>query len=140
MRNPFRTGATKTVTVCVTEERLARFEGQVVHPAYSTFALGQDAEWTCRQFVLEMIEPGEEGVGSFLSIYHTAPAVLGDEVAITATLQHVTGNEVHCTWVAYVHVAHAQEQRRIGHGEQTQRIIQKTRFEKLLAQLAAHDK
>ncbi len=50
----------------VKESDLAQFNGELVHPFYSTFALGRDAEWTCRQFVLNMKEEDEEGIGTFL--------------------------------------------------------------------------
>ncbi|MDX1905803.1 MAG: hypothetical protein SF053_02125 [Bacteroidia bacterium] len=129
MLTPFLPGAIKQIRVRVTADKLARFETGLVHPVYSTFALGQDAEWACRQFVLEMLEPGEEGVGTFLTIYHQRPALEGEEVEITATLDRVTGREVVCTWVARVGT------RQLAHGEQGQQIINRARFEALLASL-----
>lgn len=126
MKNPFNPGDTKTFETLVTEEKLARFDAGLVHSVYSTFALGKDVEWACRLFVLEMKEPGEEGVGSFLSIEHLYPAPLGSKVLIEASLETVTGNEVICQYEArangYI----------IAKGRQGQKIIDKARFEQIV--------
>lgn len=129
MINPFQPGDQKTYETRVTDEKLARFDAGLVHPVYSTFALGKDAEWACRLFVLEMKEAGEEGIGSYLSIQHLAPAPLGSRVLITATLTEVKGNEVICNWEAR---ANGQL---IAKGDQGQRIIRKDKFDALLASI-----
>lgn len=126
LKNPFHPGDIKTYETFVTEEKLAQFDSGLVHPVYSTFALGRDVEWACRLFVLEMREEGEEGVGSFLSIEHRYPAPLGSQVNIVATLDQVTKNEVICSYevLANGHL--------VATGKQGQKIIQKARFEQLI--------
>ena len=47
-------GDVRKIAKVVEAGDLATFETGNVHPFYSTFALGRDAEWACRQFVLEM--------------------------------------------------------------------------------------
>jgi predicted thioesterase len=131
MKNPFLPGDTMEFVTRVTAEKLAGFASGMVHPVYSTFALGQDAEWACRLFVLEMKEEGEEGVGSFLSVEHVSPALEGTEVRIVATLDAVNGNEVVCTYEVLA------GNRLIAKGLQKQRILDSLRFERKLAQLAA---
>jgi hypothetical protein len=64
----------------VLNEDCASFESGNVHPVYATFALGRDAEWACRLFVLEMKEAYEEGIGTFLTIHHKSPALVGSNV------------------------------------------------------------
>jgi fluoroacetyl-CoA thioesterase len=130
VKNPFQTGNTKTYHTRVTEDKLAVFDAGMVHPVYSTFALGKDVEWACRLFVLEMKEVGEEGVGASLSIEHLYPAPLDSEVCITATLQRVEKNKVICTWEAHAN-GHC-----IAKGEQVQRIIVKEKFDQLIASIA----
>jgi len=120
MKNPFSPGSQRRYTTMVLPEKVAQFHGEVVHPYYSTFALGQDAEWACRQFVLEMKEPGEEGIGTFLSISHVAPVPLGAEVEIVATLLWVQGRTVHCAYEVF------SGGQRVAYGEQTQKIIEKS--------------
>ena len=97
---------------------------------YSTFALAADAEWACRLFVLEMKEDGEEGVGAFVSVQHLSPAVLGSSVRIEARLEEVAGSRVECTYRAFC------GERVIAEGRQTQRIVQKAKFDALLESLS----
>ena len=59
-----------------------------VHPFYSTFALGRDVEWACRQFVLEMKEEDEEGIGTFLNITHKSPACSKATSAVASAHEH----------------------------------------------------
>ena len=128
MKNPFQPGDQKIFITEVKSHQLAEFDSGMVHPVYSTFALGKDVEWACRLFVLEMREPeqDEEGVGSFLSIQHEYPAPLSSIVTITATLKSVIGREVVCTWIAEAN-GH-----QIASGEQIQKIIRKSAFDALL--------
>ncbi len=79
---------------------VAIFHGDVVHPVCSTFTLAREIEWTTRQFVLKMRDDDEEGVGTFLSIDHKNPALVGEEVIITARLESLNGNELICTYEA----------------------------------------
>jgi fluoroacetyl-CoA thioesterase len=129
VKNPFHLGETKRYTTTVTASKLAEFEAGVVHPVYSTFALGRDVEWACRLFVLEMKEEGEEGIGAYLSIEHVAPAPLGSSIEILATLEEVKKNEVHCAYEVY------SGSRLVAKGQQIQKIIQKVRFDALLASI-----
>lgn len=131
MKNPFRTGDLKIFETKVTEEKLASFESGIVHPVYSTFALGKDVEWACRLFVLEMKETGEEGVGTFLSVEHLYPAPLGSKIKISACLESVVDREVVCSWTAEAN-GHL-----IGKGKQIQKILDKARFDQLLQSLQA---
>jgi fluoroacetyl-CoA thioesterase len=126
MKNPFLSGDSKIYLTTVTEDKLARFDAGLVHPVYSTFALGKDVEWACRLFVLEMLEPGEEGVGSMLSIEHLYPAPLGSKVEILSTLLAVEGNEVRCKYEVRANG------KTIATGLQNQRIVDKARFDKLI--------
>jgi fluoroacetyl-CoA thioesterase len=126
MKNPFLPGDQKHFETLVTEEKLARFDSGLVHPVYSTFALGKDVEWACRLFVLEMKEEGEEGVGAALSIEHLYPAPLGSIVRIEATLVSVIGKEIICTYEAFANGF------KIANGHQSQKIINKARFDQLL--------
>ncbi len=130
MKNPFSIGDTREYHTRVTEAKLARFEGEgLVHPVYGTFALAQDAEWVCRLFVLEMKEAGEEGVGSYVSVRHLAPAPLGTAVRLVARLERVEGNAVWCSWQCWA------GERLIAEGEQEQRILDHARFAALIDRL-----
>jgi predicted thioesterase len=119
MKQPFSPGDQKRYHTTVTADKVAQFHGQMVHPYYATFALGQDAEWACRLFVLEMKEEDEEGIGTYLSIHHVGAVPLGAEVEIIATLLWVREATVHCGYEVW------WEGRRVAYGEQTQKILKK---------------
>lgn len=130
MQTCFIPGDTKTFIKLVEPNDIASFDSGTVHPVYATFALGRDAEWCCRLFVLDMKEDHEEGIGTLLSINHHSPALLGSEVKFIATLETINGNEVICSYEAYV------GDRLIASGVQGQKIIIKTKLEKLFNSLA----
>ena len=113
----------------VEQSDLATFETGNVHPFYSTFALGRDAEWVCRQFVLQMKEADEEGIGTFLNIRHKSPAMLGDTVEFIATVSVLEGHQIDCTFVARV------GERIVAEGEQGQKILKKEKLERLVNQI-----
>ena len=129
MKNPFEPGASKTFNHLVTAEDTARFESGDVHAVYSTFALARDAEWSGRVFVLEMKEAGEEGIGTGITIEHTSPALVDQEVVFTATLVEVRKNEVITDFEARV------GERVIAKGRQWQKIVVKAKLDKLFAHL-----
>lgn len=126
MREIFSIGDEKFFARNIGNEDLATFDpGGHVHPLYSTFALVRDAEWTCRQFVLDMKDSDEEGIGTFVHVKHHSPALLGETIEFIATLQSVQGNEVICKYVARV------KERIIATGEQGQKILKKEKLKRL---------
>ncbi len=124
-------GDVRTITKVVTDADLATFETGNVHPFYATFALGREVEWACRQFVLEMNEADEEGIGTFLNITHKSPALLGDTVEIKATLTELHGNTVNCSFEVLV------SDRLVAEGTQGQKILKKEKVDRLIAQIRA---
>ena len=129
MINKFNIGDKKTFCVKVGEEDSARFPSGEVHPVYSTFALARDAEWCCRLFVLEMKEAHEEGIGINVSVEHSSPALIGQEVEFEATIVELKGNSIVCSYTAKV------GNRLLASGLQGQKIVPKIklkeRFESL---------
>lgn len=102
MKSIFSPGDTKHYSKTVTTDDIAKFESGTVHEVYGTFALGRDAEWSSRLFVLEMKDNDEEGIGTFLNITHHSPALLGDEVTFTAEITKLEKNIVDCAVTARV--------------------------------------
>jgi fluoroacetyl-CoA thioesterase len=96
---------------------VASFNDKVVHPVCATFALAREIEWTTRQFVLDMIDSDEEGVGTYLSIDHKSPAFVGEEITFTAKIAQMTGNELICSYEAKV------KDRLIASGKTGQKIL-----------------
>jgi fluoroacetyl-CoA thioesterase len=129
MKNIFEVGHTMSLVHTVEQADLATFETGNVHPFYSTFALGRDAEWACRQFVLQMKEADEEGIGTFLNIRHKSPAMLGDSVEFIATVSLLEGHQIDCSFVAKV------GERIVAEGEQGQKILKKEKLDRLVNQI-----
>ena len=128
----FALGDTKVFEKVVGESDTATFDAGEVHPVYATFALGRDAEWACRLFVLEMKESDEEGIGTFLHVNHHAPALITDTVIFKSTLKEVVGNHVICNFEAHV------GNRLIASGETGQKILKKIKLEKIFEDLSSH--
>jgi predicted thioesterase len=76
-----------------------------------------------------MLDEDEEGIGTFLTIEHKSPALVGDTVEITATLQRLEGNAVDCAWEAKV------GDRVIATGTTGQKILKKEKVERLIASI-----
>jgi predicted thioesterase len=129
MISKFKIGDKKTFSHVVVNDDTATFSSGNVHPVYSTFALARDAEWCCRLFVLDMKEWDEEGIGTFISVQHQSPALIGQEVIFEATLQALDKNNVVCNFIAKV------GEKIIAKGEQVQKILKKERIEKLFSEL-----
>jgi fluoroacetyl-CoA thioesterase len=128
MKDIFSSGDQKEYRRIVKPEDVAAFQGETVHPVCATFALARDIEWTTRQFVLEMREDDEEGVGTFLSIDHRSPAFVGEEIIFTARIEQLKGNELVCSYVAKVNG------RLIAEGRTGQKILKKEKIDKIFQQ------
>ncbi len=125
MRKIFKPGDHKQFTKKVTLLDAASFQGELLHPVYSTFSLARDFEWSSRLFFLEMKDEDEEGVGTFLQIEHHNPAQIDEEVTITATIESITGNELICIIVA------RSANRIIATGKTGQKMLKKEKLKKL---------
>lgn len=126
MKSIFKVGDQIQLQHFVVEADLASFNEENVHPFYSTFALGREAEWVCRQFVLQMKDNDEEGIGTFLNIRHLSPAFLNDTVEFTATIKILEGHKIDCSFQVKV------GDRLIAEGEQGQKILKKEKVERLI--------
>jgi len=123
MHRALSPGSQVQTSFVVEEGDTAAFGGVEVHPVCSTFAMAREAEWACRQFVLQMREEHEEGIGNGLTIEHQAPALLGEQVEVVATLTAVQGNEVRCTWQALAGT------RLLASGTCSQRVLDRSKLQ-----------
>lgn len=129
MKNIFKPGDVKELRFVVKKSDMPTFPTGTVHEVYSTFALARDAEWTTRQFVLEMRDDDEEGIGTMVSVIHHAAAFLGEEVLITGNVKRIHHHEIICGYEAKVN------NRLIASGETGQKILKREKFEKLFSSM-----
>lgn len=111
----------------VKPDDIAAFHGRVVHRVCATFVLAREVEWTTRQFVFDLCEPAEEGIGTHVSIDHKSPAFVGEEITFTARIDALEGNLLTCSVEARV------GDRLIATGKTGQRILPREKIAKLLA-------
>jgi predicted thioesterase len=126
VKNIFSVGDKKEYQFVVTDKDVAAFHGKVVHPVCSTFTLAREAEWTTRQFVLELKEEHEEGIGTFVTVEHKAPAKVGAEIMFEAWIESLERNEIICRYQATVN------KKIVATGKTGQKVFAKDKIEKLL--------
>ncbi|HEY0652729.1 MAG TPA: hypothetical protein VGD65_06360 [Chryseosolibacter sp.] len=130
MKDLFKPGDTKLIKFVVAPEDVAAFHGHVVHEVCSTFTLAREAEWATRQFVLDMREPDEEGIGTFVNVNHRGPAFVGQEVVIVGKVEEINGHELICSFEARV------GERLVAEGKTGQKIFKKEKLAHRLNSIA----
>jgi predicted thioesterase len=93
MKPTLAPGLTVTRLFLVDRERTIDFMGEDAR-VYATPMLVRDIEVTCRELLLEHLEPGEDSVGTRVEIDHLAATLLGMSVRIEATVTEVKGRAV----------------------------------------------
>lgn len=113
MKSTLKSGIGTTRKIKVDEPRVIEFMGEDCR-VYATPRIISDLEYTCRNFLLEHLDPGEDSVGTKVNWEHVGPALLGAEVTMEVKLVQLDGRRV--TFEASVHdgadpVAHGTHER-----------------------------
>ena len=90
MKATLAPGVTATREFTVDRDRTIDFMGEEAR-VYATPMLVRDIEVTCRELLLEHLDPGEDSVGTRVEIDHLAATLLGMTVTIEATLAELKG-------------------------------------------------
>jgi fluoroacetyl-CoA thioesterase len=93
MKATLKTGLSAVRRYPVDRERTIDFMGDKAR-VYATPMLVRDIEVTCRELLLEHLDPGEDSVGTRVEIDHLNPTLLGMESEITATIAEIKGRLV----------------------------------------------
>jgi fluoroacetyl-CoA thioesterase len=93
MKASLTSGLSTTRRVTVDEKRTVDFMGEEAR-VYATPEMVRDMEYTCRNYLLEHLDAGEDSVGARVEIEHLAPTLLGMWVEVTATVAEVKGRFV----------------------------------------------
>ncbi len=129
MKPIFKEGDRKLMEVEVSNTDVAAFNANTVHNVCSTFALARNIEWATRQYVLEMKDIDEEGIGTYLKIHHKNPAMIGEILTIESEVKSMVKNEFICRFKVLV------DDRMIAFGESGQKILKKEKLEKIFSSL-----
>jgi predicted thioesterase len=93
MKETLKPGLSLTRRITIDGPRTIDFLGESLR-VYATPELVRDIELTCRELLLAHCEPGEDSVGTGISITHGGATLLGMWVEITATVRAVDGRKV----------------------------------------------
>jgi len=93
MKPTLQPGVTLTRRINIGRERTIGFMGDDCR-VYATPSLVHDIEHACRDLLLEHADAGEDSVGTFVSISHTAATLLDMWAEITVTVADVEGRRV----------------------------------------------
>jgi len=123
-------GLTFAKTILVDEARCIAFMGEE-GMVYATPQMVSDAEYACRDWLLEHLDPGEDSVGARVEIDHLAPTPLGLKVVIEARIVEVDNRRV----TFHFKVKDAVEE--VGRGIHTRFVVDHAKtFERLKAKRA----
>ncbi|HKX37035.1 MAG TPA: thioesterase family protein [Burkholderiales bacterium] len=93
MKASLQKGLSHKKTLKVDEARCIGFMGKE-GMVYATPRMVSDVEYACRDFLLEHLDPGEDSVGTHVSIDHLAATPLGLQVEIAIQIVEVDRRKV----------------------------------------------
>lgn len=93
MRGRPQVGDSVVHVVTVTSEMTARLFDREVHPVYATAWLVRHIEEAGRMLVEPHLGPNEDATGYRIELTHERPALVGDRLAVTATVASVDERE-----------------------------------------------
>ncbi len=93
MKASLKPGVGTSKTVVVDESRCIGFMGKE-GAVYATPRMVSDVEYTCRDFLLEHLDAGEDSVGAHVSIDHLAPTPLGLSASVEVRVAEVDRRKV----------------------------------------------
>jgi predicted thioesterase len=99
VKDTLKPGLTATRRITVDKPRTIDFLGEALR-VYATPELVRDFEIACREFLLGHCDPGEDSVGTGISVTHSGATLLGMAVDITLTVKAVDGRKVQFELVA----------------------------------------
>src|SRR5215470_2450130 len=93
MKQSLTPGLAHTRKIIVDDSRVIEFMGADCR-VYATPRIISDVEYTCRDFLLQHLDPGEDSVGTKVNWEHVGPALLGETATVSVKLVQVEGRRV----------------------------------------------
>jgi predicted thioesterase len=93
MKPSLQPGLSTVKRIAIDRDRTISFMGEDAR-VYATPRLISDVEFTCRDFLLQHADAGEDSVGMEVALKHLAPTLAGSTVEITARITAVEGRKV----------------------------------------------
>jgi predicted thioesterase len=93
MKGTLKPGLSFSKTILVDEARCISFMGKE-GMVYATPRMVSDVEYTCRDFLLEHLDAGEDSVGTQVVIDHLAATPLGLKVSVEISVSQVDRRKI----------------------------------------------
>jgi fluoroacetyl-CoA thioesterase len=126
MKPTLKPGLTAKREVTVDQERCIGFMGKE-GAVYATPRMVSDVEYTCRDFLLQHLDEGEDSVGTHVSIDHLAATPMGLEATVEIRIAEVDRRKV--TFEFTVHDPVEQ----CGRGKHVRFVVEKAKTAERLA-------
>lgn len=97
MKPGLKAGMSRTRRFEIDKDRTIGFMGEALR-VYATPSMTRDMEVTCRDFLMEFLEEGENSVGARIELDHMGPSLLGAQVEVTATIAEIDRRKVEFTF------------------------------------------
>ena len=97
MKPGLTVGMSRTRRYEVDKDRTIGFMGEALR-VYATPSMTRDMEVTCRDFLMEFLEEGENSVGARIELDHMGPSLLGAQIDVTATVAEIDRRKVEFTF------------------------------------------
>jgi predicted thioesterase len=130
MKASLKAGLETKKAITVDETRCIGFMGKE-GMVYATPRMVSDVEYTCRDFLLQHLDPGEDSVGAHVSIDHLAATPMGLTVKIEARVTEVDRRKV--TFEFSVHDPVEQ----VGRGKHVRFVVETAKSRERIAQKRA---
>ena len=132
MKATLQVGNVAEISFVVTTQMQPHFGDEPIHPVCSTWDMAHQFEIVARQTLESHLEENEQGIGSFLSIDHCAPALVGKTVSVKATVTELDESSVVCMITATVGTLICAT------GKQVQRVLPCSTISTLIENAASH--
>ena len=126
MKPSLKPGVETAKSILVDEARCIGFMGKE-GMVYATPRMVSDVEYTCRDFLLAHLDPGEDSVGAHVSIDHLAATPLGLTVRIEARIAELDRRKVTFEFSVHDPVEH------VGRGKHVRFVVETAKTRERLA-------
>jgi len=126
MKSTLKAGLSARREVVVDQERCIGFMGKE-GAVYATPRMVSDVEYTCRDYLLQHLDEGEDSVGTHVSIDHLAATPMGLKATVEIRIAEVDRRKV--TFEFTVHDPVEQ----VGRGKHVRFIVEKAKTAERLA-------
>ena len=93
MKPSLQPGLSHSRKITVDDSRVIEFMGADCR-VYATPRIISDVEYTCRDFLMQHLDPGEDSVGTKVNWEHVGPALLGESVTVSVKLASIERRRV----------------------------------------------